>query len=223
MIFQSCCCQQQSPHEMAIGAGAISTDEARMMPGGDPSGAEVLVNQQRLIGIQAQSPAERPESARSFTPEQKEAEKQRLQALVSTFARKAVKGRPCTYIADSGRLASGIYFVSKNLQHLTITTAHSSSTEISCAIASIQDIFSMSEDGSECFPGEVYKAVARERPDDIELLLMVIFQGPDGVLGKFCMLESSAQSRSDFLECMRVLCIYAQSPATGKAIDAHAP
>jgi len=82
--------------------------------------------------------------------------------------------------------------------------------EIHCPIGDIQDIYSIVEDGPGCFPPEVIAGVASQ--DEMERLLMVVYRNAGKKnLVRFCILEGSCESRDAFLECLRILCIYAQS------------
>eukprot|EP00929_Paragymnodinium_shiwhaense_P059061 TRINITY_DN29566_c0_g1_i2.p1 TRINITY_DN29566_c0_g1~~TRINITY_DN29566_c0_g1_i2.p1 ORF type:complete len:234 (+),score=51.95 TRINITY_DN29566_c0_g1_i2:84-785(+) len=158
------------------------------------------------------TPAPEPPQSREF----KEQEKVRLQQLVNDFARKAVKGCPCTYIRErSGERIPALYLIDKRLERLTVCKAEDqASPEVSCSIANIQDIYTLEEDGGDCFPSEVQAALTREEPP---MLLMVVYQ-QQNQLFRFSLLEESRESRDAFLECLRVLCIYAQSAGSGAQI-----
>mmetsp|Transcript_24523 Transcript_24523/g.47654 ORF Transcript_24523/g.47654 Transcript_24523/m.47654 type:complete len:195 (-) Transcript_24523:47-631(-) len=148
-------------------------------------------------------------SERSLTAQEKEQEKARLQTLVNTFARQAVKGCPCKFFREGGGgLLATSYCIDKGLDRLMIMSPdNSDSREVTCTISSIQDIYSLIEDGSACFPPEVVNVL---RPDEQQLLLMVVYQGNNGKM-RFCIVEESCESRDNFLECLRILCIYSQS------------
>merc|ERR1740138_1599614 len=137
-------------------------------------------------------------SARSLTQEEKEAEKVRLQTLVNTFARNAVKGCPCVYFRDNGseRMVTW-YKIDKYLENLIVVSPKADEAEkVRCPVAAIQDIYCLQEDDEACFPPEV---IATLRPEEKELLLMIVF-----VSGEFretiCLLEQSPESRDVFLE-----------------------
>merc|ERR1711957_135092 len=84
------------------------------------------------------SPASSP--ARTLTAEQKEAEKARLQELVSCFARRALHGCQCQYITEDGRPINTEYRIDKALHFLTVETAEGDqNTDLVCPIAAIQD------------------------------------------------------------------------------------
>lgn len=149
-------------------------------------------------------------SARSLTAEQKEAEKSRLQALVNSFAKKAVKGCMCVYLKEStGEQCATQYRIDKSLEYLIVVCNQDAArAEVTCPIAAIQDIYSLAEDGEGCFPADV---VAKLTPEEQKLLLMVVYRNGESKMFRFCLLEESPESRDTFLECLRILCIYAQS------------
>lgn len=149
-------------------------------------------------------------SARSLSPEEKEAEKARLQQLVNSFAKKAVRGCPCVYLKEStGERCSTQYRIDKSLEYLIVVSSQDTTrAEVTCPIAAIQDIYSLVEDGEGCFPAEV---VSNLKPEEQNLLLMVVYRNGHSKMFRFCLLEESPESRDTFLECLRILCIYAQS------------
>jgi hypothetical protein len=158
-----------------------------------------------------------PGSARSLTEEEKHREKLRLQSLVNGFARRAVKGCPCTYLKASGEDPERYqafptqYRIDRGLENLVVLSAGDPSlADVTCPIAAIQDIYSLREDDEACFPSEVVRSLG---PEDRDLLLMVVLQRHDRAL-KFCILEESAEARDEFLETLRILCIYTQSSPT---------
>merc|ERR1719221_1264145 len=60
-------------------------------------------------------------SERSFTPQEREQEKVRLQSLVNSFARKAVRGCPCRYFKEgTGGRAPTQYRIDKTLEYLIV-------------------------------------------------------------------------------------------------------
>ncbi|CAE7357921.1 unnamed protein product, partial [Symbiodinium pilosum] len=141
-------------------------------------------------------------STRSLTPEEKEAEKVRLQGLVNNFAKKAVRGCPCVYFKEgTATRFETQYRIDKSLEYLILVNPQEPGvTEVTCPIAAIQDIYSTAEDGASCFPPEVVSALGAE---DRERLLMIVFSDADGKLFRFCLVEESSESRDTFLECMR--------------------
>jgi hypothetical protein len=153
-------------------------------------------------------------SARSLTSEEKEKEKARLQTLVNTFVRTAAKGCPCTYLKEvTGERCSTRYFLDKRLEHLVIVASQDSTVaEVRCPISAIQDIYCFVEDGAGCFPAKVLGLLT---PQEQEMLLMVVYRSDRGGTHRFCLLEETVSSRDTFLECLRILCIYMQSVASG--------
>mmetsp|Transcript_24862 Transcript_24862/g.54972 ORF Transcript_24862/g.54972 Transcript_24862/m.54972 type:complete len:219 (-) Transcript_24862:62-718(-) len=151
-------------------------------------------------------------SARSLSAKEKEAEKLRLQNLVNSFAKKAVKGCSCTYVKEgTGERATRHYRIDRSLEFLLVVdpeAAATSSPEVTCPIAAIQDIYACVEDGEQCFPPQVVSAL---EPEELDLLLMVVYRSGQDKMFRFCILEETPESRDTFLESLRILCIYAQS------------
>lgn len=155
-----------------------------------------------------------PCSSRSLTEEERYREKLRLQSLVNSFARRAVKGCPCTYLKASAgdperyRAFPTQYRIDRGLENLVVVSAEDPNlADVTCPIAAIQDIYSLREDDEACFPPEVVRALG---PEDRDLLLMIVLQSHDRAL-KFCILEESTEARDELLEALRILCIYTQS------------
>mmetsp|Transcript_17790 Transcript_17790/g.46952 ORF Transcript_17790/g.46952 Transcript_17790/m.46952 type:complete len:203 (-) Transcript_17790:403-1011(-) len=138
--------------------------------------------------------------------EERESEKARLKVLVNQFANKASKGCPCSYFSEAtGERIETTYRLRWNLSELTIVSPKDSSETIAhCPLATIQDIYTLSEDGESCFPAKIVKAV---RPEEQDRLVLVVYQG--GQILTF--LEESIESRDRLLECLRILCIYARA------------
>merc|ERR1719188_27059 len=60
-------------------------------------------------------------TARSLTEEEKQAEKARLQSLVNTFAKRAVRGCTCAYIREgAGERLATQYRIDKSLEYLSV-------------------------------------------------------------------------------------------------------
>jgi len=221
----SCCCSDSQDRnqitfnysttdETAGGQVRVSPDDAALTRpyaagAASPSQAVGVVAVPGLPPL-GQPPQDEGSTTRSLTAEEKEAEKARLQQLVNTFAKRAVRGCTCEYIREgtAERLATQ-YRIDKSLEYLIVVSPmDQQSQEVTCPIAAIQDIYSLVEDGEACFPPEVLKAL---KPEEKELLLMVVYRSGQDKLFRFCLLEESRESRDIFLECLRILCIYAQS------------
>lgn len=219
-MLAACCCRESEDANQLIFQQPVSSD---VVPVAYRAGPPVTVMQQPLLpdGFAegaAQGPVPDPnagtQSARSLTPEEKEQEKARLQQLVNSFAKKAVKGCPCVYLKEgTGKRSSTQYRINKSLEHLVIENPKDpSQADVMCPIAGIQDIYSVSEDGEACFPQDVLQTLI---PEEKELLLMVVYRSGQKQF-RFCLLEASPNSRDVFLECLRILCIYAQSDKGGQ-------
>jgi len=139
----------------------------------------------------------------TLTPEEKQREKDRLQELVKSFAKRALQGIPCTFVDSStGQCHDTVYKVGKKLETLIISPPSGTSIpEIACSIATIDEIYGYKEGGGEVeFPPAVISALSSEQS---QRALMVCHAS-----GSFCFLESSTDSRESFLTCMRILRLY---------------
>lgn len=214
-MFAQCCCNDSTDPQQTItytpteekAPVAVSTNSVLS------SDAEKNRSSPAMTAPRQTEEAHPPlNSDRSLSPEEKEAEKQRLQQLVNSFAKKAVKGCPCMYLKEStGEQCRTQYRIDKTLEYLIIVAGEDATkAEVTCPIAAIQDIYSFVEDGENCFPVEVTSKLSAEQK---EFLLMVVYRSGNSKMFRFCLLEESAGSRDIFLECLRVLCIYAQSNA----------
>jgi len=224
-MFSGCCCSDSKERgQLNYHPG---TDEHVPAPSGEAASpaylhAEADPDASAPVGQPAAAAAalasDGASTGRSLTDEEREAEKTRIQAMVNVFAKKAVRGCPCTYVSEgSGDRASTQYRIDKGLEYLIIMSPNDSNkAEVTCPISDIEDIYSLVEDGEGCFPPEVLAAL---KPTEMDMLLMVVYRGSHDKLFRFCLLEESGESRDSFLECLRILCIYAQQapgPAGGR-------
>merc|ERR1711920_996099 len=135
-------------------------------------------------------------------------EEARLQELVTAFAGQLVRGRPCTYFDQAtGKRATAQYRTDKKIQRLTIVPSRGT-PQVACPLGVIQDIYCFAYDGEACFPPKI---VSNLKPNEPELLLMVVYEGTHGENQSFCILEESSDSRDTFMECMRILSVYAKA------------
>lgn len=151
-------------------------------------------------------------------------EKERLQEQVNVFSRQALKGCPCSLVVSVGEGPSQAlrctYKIDKSFAVLSIFERQSGQEQVKMKITSIQDIYSLADDGESVFPERVLRAVdERSRP----LLLMIVFSEdaptrsngrdspPDEVVSKCYIIEESVADRDRFLDCLKVLCIYANT------------
>jgi len=150
------------------------------------------------------------------TVEDKQVEKSRLRQMVDTFVKKALKGCPCVYFEpDTNRRIPTYYKLQPDLSGLCVMSSINKLLPlVTCPLGSIEDIFACAEDGESAFPSAVLSHLdASEK----ERLLQVSHSGSQ----TFTFLEETVESRDMLLECLRILCIYAQ--ATKKAPTARVP
>mmetsp|Transcript_11869 Transcript_11869/g.31350 ORF Transcript_11869/g.31350 Transcript_11869/m.31350 type:complete len:202 (-) Transcript_11869:8-613(-) len=192
-MFATCCCSDKQGDEVTLSA---------LNPGG--AGPYPYAHDDEHVDgdLAPWAQAEPP-----MTEEEHAAERARLQETVSRFAQRAVSGFPCTYVREvTGEVVRARYQVTRSLQSLVIVA--DSQPELECPVADIQDIYSCLGDGESVFPREVLTLV---QPHQRDLLLMVVYTSEDGHPLRFCLLEDTPESRDNFLECMRVLVVYAQA------------
>ncbi|CAK0810497.1 unnamed protein product, partial [Prorocentrum cordatum] len=82
--------------------------------------------------------------------EEEAVEKARLQSLVDSFAKRAVRGCPCTYLDGMGRARiDALYRLDESLRRLTLLAKGDRSVIAECSIEDIQDIYLLEDDGEE--------------------------------------------------------------------------
>jgi len=140
-----------------------------------------------------------------LTDEQKQQEKDRLQELVKSFAKQALQGLPCTYLDQlTGLKHETHYKLCKKLQNLLLVAPPSATfAEVKVAISQVEEIHVLRE-GQQwqqaAFPPGLLSSLDEEEQSR---LLMV-----SSPAGHICFLETSTQSRDNFLTCMRILRLY---------------
>mmetsp|Transcript_137927 Transcript_137927/g.384651 ORF Transcript_137927/g.384651 Transcript_137927/m.384651 type:complete len:197 (+) Transcript_137927:79-669(+) len=191
-MFELCCCDTEDQVTETIGP-LSSTDENSFARGVPPR------------AVPATSSGSPP-----LMPGQRETEKARLEALASRFAKQAVKGLHCTYWREgTGEWVRTQYRITKGLEKLMVMSPlDASQAEVTCPLAVIQDIYTFIEDGQAVFQGDLLNKVDAAGLNK-DLLLMIVYG--DGVQRsfRFCLLMDDRESRDTFLECLRILCIYA--------------
>mmetsp|Transcript_9228 Transcript_9228/g.29298 ORF Transcript_9228/g.29298 Transcript_9228/m.29298 type:complete len:226 (-) Transcript_9228:42-719(-) len=223
-MFSGCCCSDAKDHGQ-LSFQPRAGDEG-VACGGDAADVRIPLSAKMTSppGATEVSPAVAAAhamdvpatSARSLTEQEREEEKARIQDMVNRFAKNALVGCPCICVREgSGERVETKYRLDKTLEHMVILSVRGSErAEITCPIADIQDIYSYVEDGEACFPPAVLSAL---RPEEAPLLLMVVFHAEHGRVLRFCLLEQCNDSRDMFLECLRILCIYASSARSRRA------
>ncbi|KAL8272411.1 hypothetical protein Esti_003701 [Eimeria stiedai] len=176
----------------------------------DPSAEEETQTQVQPCEEESREPNEDA----LMTTEQKQREKERLQALVKAFAKSAVVGAACEFVdVGARRRIPGVYYLDKSLTHFKIT--FSSSIEHFFPLKALHEVYSYSallsspataylarDPGIECLDTS-----ARER------LVMLEYAEPSKhQLNRLFLLESGgAEGRDRFVTCLKVLGLYAKS------------
>lgn len=154
---------------------------------------------------------------------EKQAEKERLRSVVREFVNAAVQGRPCKFLQEKegmNKLCPTQYSLDPTLRHFTVACGASMSSDVSLPISSLHEIYSCAEDGKDCFPT---KTISMLQPEELDLLVMVVYRNNEDKLRRFCILESSVESRDNLLEGLRILHIYARSTGSEGVSNGHAP
>jgi len=145
--------------------------------------------------------------------EEEEAEKRRLQLVVTTFVRKASRGYQSTLFKQGG-IASGEASVERvpvavrfDMSALGMTI-YGSGLSVTCPLASVSDVYSVQDDGEGAFPKSIIGVLEEE---ELPLLLRVYYYSADKRKDSIFLLEENAEARDAFRESLRVLCIYAKS------------
>jgi len=194
---KTCCCAQ-APNSEAVDY-VSRTDRS---PSPAPKGGSAL----------AEAPvAKEARKARKGQQDDSTAkERQKAQELVTGFVKKTVKGCPCILLRGSNaEPLPASYKIDRELKSFSILRG-AEAAELVCRLDTIQDIYHVEEDSTCPFPPEV---ISKLRPTELDRLLMVYHTGTGGKVSHFCILEASRKARDDFLQCMRILCIYAQNAA----------
>lgn len=147
--------------------------------------------------------------------------------LLNAFVKMAKAGCVCSYLGDSrsrgswGNRMNARYVIDDELKCLNVVVAArgratDAKPKVSCRIDGILDIYSLQDDGEECFPREVIQAL---RPDERDLLLMIVYDsGTAGESHRFCFVETSPESKETLLHCLRILSIKSVAGQVLKAI-----
>lgn len=143
----------------------------------------------------------------TLDPSLLEGERKRLRDIVHRFVTSAMEGVPCTLLAEGRRTATQ-YRIDSGLENFVVVSAQDTShVMVGCRIATIEDVYSVKDDGSSPFPPGVISSLTQE---ELGSLLMVVFRGGQDKLFRFCLLVESRDSCSAFMEAMSCLHMYSQ-------------
>jgi len=130
-----------------------------------------------------------------------------VHGMVNDCVQRARTGCPCTFLPQGVQLRRipCKYIVDDRLEELSIlpTEAAEPVALTQCLIATIQDIFTVPEDGETPFPVVILSHLS---PEEKEALLLVVAQGKQGRTS-FCILLDSPADRDNFMEAMKLLCV----------------
>lgn len=194
-VKKLCCCESAGQEYETIGVLYTIGEEsvAPVAPRGPP------------VEQAAQDPA-------VALPSPREWEKARIEALMSKFARQAVKGVACTLVEDGeGACVQTRYRITKGLEELVVPSpSEEVEALVRCPLAAIRDIYTAAEDGQSAFQEDLLRKIDAGGFSR-DLLIMVVYAGgADGQEScRFYLVLENRESRDTFLECLRILCLYA--------------
>lgn len=161
--------------------------------------------------VEKEDPPHSGRSASSLTPEEKAAEKTRLQELVKKFAKTAVRGIDCRLMVDStsGETTPAKYYLDKALRKMSFITGDSENSTVQHVVllANLQEIHRY-EDGEKLFPKGAQKLV---KSKDTDNLLLINYLDDRNQNSSVCFLEQSTVDKERFLTCMKVLHLYVKT------------
>jgi len=137
--------------------------------------------------------------------------KANLTKLVHNFTRNATRGSPCIYLDEiSNERCPTLYTIDKDLKHLIILSPKDDEGAlVVCPLPSIEDVYAV-DDGESSFPKILLEKLS---PEEKEVMSMIVYRKgkDDNILLRLCLLSESRILRDEFLECMRVLNVYAKT------------
>mmetsp|Transcript_69199 Transcript_69199/g.150577 ORF Transcript_69199/g.150577 Transcript_69199/m.150577 type:complete len:200 (+) Transcript_69199:41-640(+) len=161
--------------------------------------------------------AREPSIAASSSLRTKQAEKTRIRNLVNNFVDDALQGRRCVYVDEStgGRYPRS-YTLDARLDNLMVVSSEDmTKAEITIPLMAIADIFAV-EDGRRTFPPQVMTAL---HSYEIPFLCMIEYNDADGTSRQLFLVESSAESRIEFVEAVSILHLYVQEKSRSKEAE----
>lgn len=137
-------------------------------------------------------------------------EKLKLQDLVKSFAKRAMKGVSCSLVdMDTGAARPATYFVDRFLQQFTLTMDEHGelpATEETQRVGEVSEIF-VRKAGVETLKPEAAAALDDESK---ERVVVIAFGGAcvDARRGWSCLLVGTVEDATSFAVCMRALHLY---------------
>lgn len=126
------------------------------------------------------------------------------------YAEHTRKGCPCTVLEGRRfRRSSALYSVEDSDGIFKVRMSRSETPDFSCSVGQIQDIYTVEEDGKDCFPDDL---LAHLDPEEMDLLVMIVYADGRRRRRTFYMLDATRRSREMLLEVLRLLSVEAQGP-----------
>ncbi|OEH74922.1 uncharacterized protein LOC34617955 [Cyclospora cayetanensis] len=155
-----------------------------------------------------------------MTAEQKQKEKERLQALVKSFAKAAVGGAACSFLdLTTQRQIPGRYFLDKTLTNFRLV--FSESVQHSFPLKALHEVYSH----SALLENKATASLAKEpglqslesSVTDSLVMLEYVDSGGSHLNRLFLLEQGGPDGRDRFITCMKVLGLYAKSGSTQNA------
>jgi len=201
-FFKACCCSDKSDNTQ------VQFDPNNERTGYTHSHGEVGSPALTSGGLPPPVAQFEPNAATKIVAEkdkshkEKILEKERLQDLVKSFAKRATSGIECHFLnADNGRLCPARYFLEKDLRELRVQVAGQPDT--TCVISQVTDILRFDHDDS-ILPANAVQMLS----ETMKRNLLVIQQR--GSPSPLLIAEGSCEDADIFFTSMRVLRLYCQ-------------
>mmetsp|Transcript_42956 Transcript_42956/g.124218 ORF Transcript_42956/g.124218 Transcript_42956/m.124218 type:complete len:284 (-) Transcript_42956:249-1100(-) len=184
-------------------AGFAACEDAQQQANLEPTSSSQAKPQPTEDPLDAESPRDEDEEVKAET-------RQRVQAAVSAFVKRAVKGIPCkAWDDESSEWKACEYKLDRHLEKINFVIQGTRTSQAVCRVAAIEDIYTHESDGEAAFPPAALKTLTPEERDVMAMLIGVAATGQAAF--RILLLESTKDSLSAMMESMRVLVVYARA------------
>lgn len=194
-------------------SGSVDRASARLddpeVPATDTSASQ----QRRLSAATDSSETEvlsAEEVAKRRAEKAKEMEHRDLANLITSFIDHALRGHRCVHLhSHSHERSVSRYSIDSDLEHLSIDAdVYSAGHEpIVCSLASIHDVVIDGEQASFPFPQGMPERLLK---GELARLVMIVYTTGLDLFG-VCLLLETRKARDEFVDSLRILCMYAES------------
>jgi hypothetical protein len=139
----------------------------------------------------------------SASPQERAAEKERLQCLVKEFGRRATRGVRCGFVnLATGLVTTATYRVDKRLEKF-IVKVNKEEDELICDLTQIQEVQTVED--ARSLPPKVASVLDQ---DTLARLCVIKYNLKHGQPTQICLLEGSPEEAETFHTCLMILRIY---------------